>query len=113
PRRAASVPPSPQDVPVLWRQRAQDRLQGLASARALHLRARQDRAEPYHRGVGEQAARAGQGHQACALSGPSALYGGVKEQGVESGDGASDSTATPYFVFLTHPLMGWDGAPSL
>src|SRR6185369_3324247 len=41
----------PQELPVLRRQRAQDRLQGRAAAPALHLRARQDRAEPNFGGV--------------------------------------------------------------
>ena len=48
------VLPPPQDLSVLRRQRAQDRLQGRAAAAALHLGARQDRAEPHHRGVGKK-----------------------------------------------------------
>ena len=54
-------------------QRAQDRLQGRASAAALHFGARQDRSEPHHRGVGEEAARVGPGHQTRPLPRPPAL----------------------------------------
>ena len=55
-------------------ERAQDRLQGRAAAAALHLRARQDRAEPHHRGLDQEAARAVARDQARALSRPSALH---------------------------------------
>src|SRR4051812_11363884 len=51
-----SVFPSAQDLPVFGRQRAEDRLQGRQAAAALHFRARQDRAEPHHGGVGQEAA---------------------------------------------------------
>ena len=51
-----SVLPPPQDLPVLRRQCAEDRLQGRQAAAALRLRARQDRAEPHHGGVGEETA---------------------------------------------------------
>src|SRR5690606_28026755 len=46
PRRPGPPPllPAPQDLPVLGRQRAEDRLQGREAAVALHFRARQDRA---------------------------------------------------------------------
>ena len=68
---AAAAPPAvlppPQDLPVLRRQRAEDRLQGREAAAALRLRARQDRAEPHHRGLGQEAARARAGDQARAL----------------------------------------------
>ncbi len=46
-----AVLPPPQDLPVLRRQRAQDRLQGRQAAPALHLGARQDRAVAHHRGL--------------------------------------------------------------
>ena len=72
-RRAPSVLPPPQDLPVLRRQRAEDRLQGRQAPAALRLRARQDRAEPHHRGVGQEAARARAGDQARALPRPAAL----------------------------------------
>src|SRR5262245_44260839 len=55
-RRAPAVLPAAQDLPVLRRQCAEDRLQGHSAPAALHLRARQDRAEPDHRGVGQEAA---------------------------------------------------------
>ena len=52
------------------------------AAAALRVRARQDRAEPHHRGVGQEAARAGAGDQARALPRPAALrdpVGGTAE----------------------------------
>src|SRR5215813_6867983 len=76
PRTNADSPailPPPQDLPVLGRQRAQDRLQRRAPAAALCLRARQDRAKPHHRGIGEEAAGACTGDQARALSWTAAL----------------------------------------
>src|SRR5205085_1506570 len=66
--------PAPQILPVLRTQRAEDRLQGRPAVAALHLRARQDRAEPHHRGVDAKAARAGAGDQAGAVSRPAPLY---------------------------------------
>src|SRR5262249_38838507 len=70
PRRGCppSVLPPPQDLSVLRGQHAQDRLQGREAPAALHLGARQDRAEPHHGGIGEEAARAGDRDQALALS---------------------------------------------
>ena len=50
-RPAPSLLPPQEDLPVLRRQRAQDRLQGREAAAALHLRARQDRAVAHHRRV--------------------------------------------------------------
>src|SRR5580698_3603061 len=44
------VLPSAQILPVLGAERSEDRLQGRAALAALHLRARQDCAEPHHRG---------------------------------------------------------------
>src|SRR5215475_13403755 len=76
PRTNADTPavlPPPQDLPVLGRQRPQDRLQRRAPAAALCFRARQDRAKPHHRGVGEEAAGACAGDQARALSWTAAL----------------------------------------
>ena len=52
----SSVLPSPEDLPVLRRQRAEDRLQGHQAAGPVHFRAWQDRPEPHHRGLGEEAA---------------------------------------------------------
>src|SRR5690606_7279493 len=48
--------PSPQELPVLRAEGAEDRLQGHAPPAALRVRARQDRAEPHHRRVGQEAA---------------------------------------------------------
>src|SRR3954462_13062051 len=67
-RRSPPVLPPSQELPVHWRQCAEDRLQGRAAVAALCLRARQDRAESYHCGVRQEAARTGAGDQAGALS---------------------------------------------
>src|SRR5262245_11108184 len=64
---APAILPSSQDLSVLRRQRAQDRLQGREAATTLRVRARQDRAEPDHCGIGEETARACAGNQARAL----------------------------------------------
>src|SRR5262245_9703562 len=55
-RCTPAVLPAAQDLPVLRRERSEDRLQGHQAPAALHLRARQDRAEPHHRGIGQEAA---------------------------------------------------------
>src|SRR5678815_2639776 len=65
---ASAVLPAAQDLPVLRNQRAKDRLQGREAVAALRLRARQDRAEPHHGRLDPEAARAGAGDQAGALS---------------------------------------------
>ena len=72
-RRPPSVLPPPQDLPVLRRERAEDRLQGREAPVALHLRARQDRAVAHHGGVGQEAARTRPGDQARPLPRPPAL----------------------------------------
>jgi hypothetical protein len=74
----AAVLPAAQELPVFGRRRAQDRLQGCQAAAAVHLRARQDRAEPHHGGFGQAAARTGSRHQAGTISGASALCGEVE-----------------------------------
>src|SRR5689334_22770710 len=51
-----SVFPSPQVLPVHGSECAEDRLQGFQAADALRLRARQDRAEPHHRRLRQEAA---------------------------------------------------------
>src|SRR5581483_12143022 len=56
--------PSAQDLSVLRRQCAEDRLQGCQAAAALRVRARQDRAEPPHGGLVQEATRTGAGDQA-------------------------------------------------
>src|SRR5947209_7576582 len=58
PRRRGGAPAvlsPPQILPVLRPERAEDRLQGRAPVAALRLRARQDRAEPHHRGIDPEA----------------------------------------------------------
>src|SRR3954465_950600 len=62
-----SVFPPPQDLPVHGSECAKDRLQGFQAVDALRLRARQDRAEPHHRSLRQEAARTGAGHQALAI----------------------------------------------
>src|SRR6266852_559416 len=51
-----SVFPPPQDLPVHGPECAEDRLQGFQAVDALRVRARQDRAEPHHRRLGQEAA---------------------------------------------------------
>src|SRR5690606_3610164 len=51
-----SLPPPAQDLPVLGRQCATDRLQGRAPVAALHFRAWQDRALAHHSREPEEAA---------------------------------------------------------
>ena len=66
--RTPAILPPPQELPVLRRERAEDRLQGRQAAAAVRFGARQDRAEPHHRGFGQEAARTRPGDQARALS---------------------------------------------
>ncbi len=68
-----SVFPPPQDLPVHGPERAEDRLQGFQAVDALRVRARQDRAEPHHRGLRQEAARTRARHQACAFPRSAAL----------------------------------------
>ncbi|BAE50906.1 hypothetical protein amb2102 [Paramagnetospirillum magneticum AMB-1] len=53
---ASSVLPPPQDLPVLGRGCAEDRLQGHQAAVSVHFRAWQDRPVAHHRGVRQEAA---------------------------------------------------------
>src|SRR5690606_40912837 len=73
----ASLPSPPQDLPVLRRQRPEDRLQGRSPVAALHLRARQDRAVPHHGGQPEEAARTRPCDQARTLPRTASLCGEV------------------------------------
>src|SRR3984885_4528401 len=82
-RRPPSLLPPPQELPVLGRERAQDRLQGRQAAAALRLRTRQDRSKSHHRSVGEKAARACPGDQALAISGAVALRDPLREADME------------------------------
>src|SRR6202165_4569176 len=68
-----SVFPPPQDLPVHGSECAEDRLQGFQAFDALRLRARQDRAEPHHRRLRQEAARTRARHQARALPRSAAL----------------------------------------
>src|SRR5262249_5990234 len=72
-RTTSSLHSPPQELPVPRRKCAEDRLQGRASAAALRLGARQDRAEPHLGGVVQEAARARPGDQARPLPGAAAL----------------------------------------
>src|ERR1700752_1826805 len=62
-----SVFPPSQDLPVHGSECAEDRLQGFQAVDALRVRARQDRAEPHHRRVRQEAARTRARHQALAF----------------------------------------------
>src|ERR1700676_1939991 len=68
-----SVFPPPQDLPVHGSECAEDRLQGFQAVDALRLRARQDRAEPHHRRLRQEAARTRARHQALAFPRSAAL----------------------------------------
>src|SRR5437588_137260 len=79
--RPASVFPPTQILPVFRAERAKDRLQGCAAFAALCFRARQDRAEPHHRRLDAEAARARAGDQAGAVSRPPPLCRELKRSG--------------------------------
>ena len=80
---------------------------------ALRLRARQDRAEPDHGGVGQEAARARPGDQARALSRPVALRDPVTDARHEDRRQISEA-AFPSSVLSRLSSDGWDGLdPSL
>src|SRR5262249_49777168 len=68
-----SIFPPPQDLPVHGSERAEDRLQGFQAVDALRVRARQDRAEPHHGRLRQEAARTRARHQARTLPRPIAL----------------------------------------
>src|SRR2546430_14230429 len=73
-----SVFPPPQDLPVHGPECAEDRLQGFQAVDALRLRARQDRAEPHHRRLRQEAARTRTRHQALAFPRSAALRDPVR-----------------------------------
>ena len=79
-RRPPAVLPPPQVLPVLRPECAEDRLQGRAPAVPLPVGARQDRAQPHHRGLGQEAARAGGGDQARPLPRLAALHRELTER---------------------------------
>ena len=100
---AAAAPPAvlppAQDLPVLRRQCAEDRLQGRQAVAALRVGARQDRAEPHHRGVGQEAARTGAGDQTLALPRLAALRDrNAKRRGYAKNEACGD-----------HPASRWLG----
>src|SRR3954447_795878 len=68
-----SVFPPPQDLPVHGPKCAENRLQGFQAVDALRLRARQDRAEPHHCRLRQEAARTRARHQALAFPRPASL----------------------------------------
>src|ERR1700722_17032749 len=74
-----SVFPPSQDLPVHGSERAEDRLQGFQAADALRFRARQDRAEPHHRGFRQEAARARARHQARTFPRSASLRHSLKQ----------------------------------
>src|SRR3984885_14320209 len=53
-RRTPAVLSPPQELPVLRRQRAENRLQGRQTVAALRLGARQNRSEPHHGSLGDE-----------------------------------------------------------
>src|SRR5690606_14893608 len=95
---APAVPAPPQDLPVLRRQRAQDRLQGRAAAAALRLGARQDRSIAHYCRFGTEAARARPRHQARALHRHHALRGAVGTR--------FEAAGTPAAALLRE-MLGW------
>src|SRR5712692_5513857 len=79
-----SVFPPSQDLPVHGSECAEDRLQGFQAADALRVRARQDRAEPHHGRVRQEAARTRARHQALPFSRPLALRDSLKQTPVRN-----------------------------
>src|SRR5262245_13712094 len=77
-----SVFPPPQDLPVHGSERAEDRLQGFKAVDALRVRARQDRAEPHHGRLGQEAARTRARDQALAFPRSPALRHSLKRDGM-------------------------------
>src|SRR6266576_5228310 len=75
-----SVFPPPQNLPVHGSERAEDRLQGFQAVDALCLRARQDRAEPHHRRLRQEAARTRARHQALAFPRPASLRDPIRNR---------------------------------
>src|ERR1700761_7636778 len=55
-RNGTPILPPPQELPLLREGRSPDRLQGRPSAPGLRVRAWQDRPQPHHRGVRQEAA---------------------------------------------------------
>src|SRR5258706_5927479 len=74
-----SVFPPSQDLPVHGSECAEDRLQGFQAFDALRVRARQDRAEPHHRRLRQEAARTRARHQALAFPRSAALRHSLKK----------------------------------
>src|SRR5712672_2710117 len=86
-----SVFPPPQDLPVHGSECAEDRLQGFQTVDALCFRARQDRAEPHHRRLRQEAARTRARHQARPIPRPLAVLHTLNSLvcGVRAADQAS------------------------
>ena len=87
-RGTPAVFPPPQELPVLRRQRAEDRLQGRQAAAAVRIGARQDRSEPYHGGFRQEAARACASDQARAVSRAAALRHSLSREDPNGSDPA-------------------------
>src|SRR3954468_13904202 len=83
-----SVLPPPQDLSVHGSERAKDRLQGFQAPDALRIGARQDRAEPHHRGFRKEATRTRPRHQARAFLRSAALRDSLKHPGRRPNVGA-------------------------
>ena len=66
-RRPKSCPFSGENAPTIDYKERQ-------AVAAFHLGTRQDRAEPYYRGIGKKTARACDGYQACPQSCPDTFY---------------------------------------
>src|SRR5581483_5400850 len=80
---AQTVFPPPQELPFHGQRCSEDRLQGRASAAALHLRARQNRSVAHHRRIGEKATRTGARDQTRPLPRAAAVRGrGLMDYGV-------------------------------
>src|SRR6202795_4018990 len=79
-RGGPAVLPPPQELPVLRRQCAEDRLQGCQAPAAVRIGTRQDRSKPHHRRLGKETARARASDQARAVSRAAALRDPLSEE---------------------------------
>ncbi len=79
-RPTPPVPPPSQDMPVLQRCIAEDRLQGRAPDGTLCVRTRQNRTEPHYGRISQETARTRESHQTGTLSGSAALCHRLKQR---------------------------------
>ena len=105
----------PQDLPVLRRQCAEDRLQGRQAVATLRVRARQDRAESHYGGVRQEAAGAGTRHQARPLPRIVALRNPLAEGQRAHDAGRAEQNGRKRGVDLPHrpAMVGTQLMPSL